>query len=354
MTSRSGTPSQKPMPSGRPMLLQVMIFGMLTACFSASVISPAQSSALPLALVSGFSTTASVAASGITLKRQVSCVSPTCFFLSSGSLWGSGLPRDTSPKSFCAVRYSSRLSASSQALAQSGDKSLPSADLIDNPAASAPLRPRNQRRVSRRCSARNSLESNMLFRLVAPDVPAGIDIHPMPCRQIPMVVILGARVVAPVAELGVVFLVLRDGDDAQEIAIFAFDRRLAERVAFFYFHRMGLRIASNGDHRKQSKRHDNEPTIHTRLLQRIVADMTVACQAIRRSNRIALSHRSNFSCRAVLFRPSPACSQPHRSPPMDRPSSTAPAKKSLQRTGRSPRAPGNSTGWRSTMPCQKS
>ena len=55
ITLRSGTPSHKPIPSGAPMLLQVMILRKRTACFSASFINPSNVSGLPFSLDIGCS-----------------------------------------------------------------------------------------------------------------------------------------------------------------------------------------------------------------------------------------------------------------------------------------------------------
>src|SRR5207248_7192849 len=83
---------------------------------------------------------------------HVSRVRPAFTFCSSESECGSGLPRETSRNSSCAVKYGSKLSI---ALASADDPESPLA-AGQNPSAAAPVAPRRRkyRRVNSRCSSR--------------------------------------------------------------------------------------------------------------------------------------------------------------------------------------------------------
>ena len=86
ITSRSGTPSQSPVPRGASSLLQVIVLRKRTECFSAIFISPSKVKAVPSASRSGRVTWAFDAGSASTSSRQLSRVNPAVLSFSGGSL----------------------------------------------------------------------------------------------------------------------------------------------------------------------------------------------------------------------------------------------------------------------------
>ena len=104
ITSRSGTPSQSPMPFGEGTFRQVITFRYRTACSSAKRIRSSQPKAVPASFDSGFPILQLLSGSATTSSYQVSGVRPTSLRLSSGSRHGGGLPRPAKRNLFSGVR----------------------------------------------------------------------------------------------------------------------------------------------------------------------------------------------------------------------------------------------------------
>src|SRR5579859_1779954 len=97
-STRSGTPSHKPMPSGSPMLLQVTPFKKLTPCCLPSSRSWSKSIVNGASMIELLSGSAAIASCHVSRSR------PTRLRVSGGKVYGSGLPRSTSPHLSWGVR----------------------------------------------------------------------------------------------------------------------------------------------------------------------------------------------------------------------------------------------------------
>ena len=107
-TSRNGTPSQIPFPSGQPMLRQVISLGKRTTCLSANFIKSLKVNAVLSFFVNELRSRVLFSGSASTSSFQVSRVRPTFLRCDSSRVCGIGSPRETSPKSSCLVSQVSR------------------------------------------------------------------------------------------------------------------------------------------------------------------------------------------------------------------------------------------------------